>query len=284
MKKFGLNKKNSFEKKYWQLGWGALLVITSLMVASCGGFTDVPPLRQTCEELGKQCGTWSDGQGGEVTCPECQGVALCNAQGQCVTQCSPMSCEEMNKQCGFWDDGCGTVIDCDTCPFDDQICDANGQCKGTSQIVQEDSVSDCGGFGEGGGLLSNPPENYCDAEVLYWQYETETQTLKLADKRILLNCCGDHSMIMEKVDDVYVITERDAPEDGWGRCNCMCVFDYTMQAQGIPAGIITIKIMREVINDQTITLEVWEGDLNLDEGSGFVIIDETDVGMWCGQE
>jgi hypothetical protein len=29
---------------------------------------------------------------------------------------------------------------------------------------------------------------------------------------------------------------------------------------------------------------VWEGELDLSDGSGSEIIDETDVGMWCQEE
>ncbi len=40
---------------------------------------------QTCSSLGKQCGTWSDGCGKNITCPICQLGQICNSTGQCLS-------------------------------------------------------------------------------------------------------------------------------------------------------------------------------------------------------
>jgi len=114
-------------------------------------------------------------------------------------------------------------------------------------------------------------------------YEADTQLLKLADARVLLNCCGDHSMTMEMQAGVYVFTEYDAPEGGWGRCGCMCVFDYTLEAQGIPNGKIQLKIIREITDDNQGPRVVFEGELDLSFESGAIVIDETDLGAWCSE-
>lgn len=148
---------------------------------------------------------------------------------------------------------------------------------------QQDRISECGGFEKAGDHLFGGPENYCDAEVLHWQYVPESQTLHLADARVLLNCCGDHTMTIKEVEGVYVVTETDDPEDGWGRCHCMCVFDYTMSAVGLAEGVIQLKIVREVSDWPEGSGDVWEGELDLSEGSGAIVIDdETDVTGWCG--
>ena len=83
----------------------------------------------TCSQLGKQCGTWSDGCLGTLTCGPCPypDRSTCDLNGQC--QCVPQSCESANKECGKWDDGCGGEMDCNTCPFPSiSTCNAEGKC------------------------------------------------------------------------------------------------------------------------------------------------------------
>lgn len=260
-----------------------LIAGLSSLFLSCGNFIDyIPPdcERMTCGQLGKQCGTWND-LCGEVECGGCGTGETCRADGQCVTQCESVTCQELGAQCGIWDDGCGKQLDCGGCPLG-EACDIGGHCMVTPSD-QEDRISGCGGFETGGGSLFDAPADYCAAEVLHWLYEPATQTLKIADARILLNCCGDHSMSMERDGGVYVFTEMDAPEGGWGRCACMCVFDYTVTVRGIPEELITFRIDRDVTDDQDPKATVFENQLDLTLGSGFLIIDETDVGPWCGE-
>ena len=260
-----------------------LVAVLSFGFLSCGNFVDyIPPYceRMTCEQLGKQCGTWND-LCGEVDCGGCEAGETCRADGQCVTRCEPTTCQELGAQCGLWDDGCGEPLNCGECPLGEG-CDISGHCTVTPSD-QEDRISGCGGFESGGGTIFNPPADYCAAEVLHWLYEPETQTLKVADARILLNCCGDHSMSMHQDGEVYVFTERDAPEGGWGRCACMCVYDYTITVRGIPEETIAIRIDRDVTDDQDPLATVFETRVDLTLGSGFAIIDDEPMDMWCGE-
>lgn len=149
------------------------------------------------------------------------------------------------------------------------------------ELQQTDFISACGGFESN--LKSAPrlaATDYCAAEVLDWSYEATASMLTLRDERILLNCCGDHAMTAEVVDGVYVVTESDAPEGGTGRCHCMCVFDFGLELQGVPAGTIDLRIVRHV--EETGDTVVWEGALDLAAGAGEVVLDTTDLGMWCG--
>ena len=82
-----------------------------------------------------------------------------------------------------------------------------------AQLVQQQTISACGGF-----QAALPPEtggadDYCAAELLDWTYDAATETLELTDARALLNCCGVRTVEMAQVDGVYVVTETDAPED-----------------------------------------------------------------------
>jgi len=158
-----------------------------------------------------------------------------------------------------------------------------GYSSGPGSITsQSDQVSNCGGFEQQGDALFDAGLPYCDAEVLHWRYDAATGILELADARILLNCCGIHSMQIAEQDGVYVITERDEPEFDNARCACMCVYDFTIEASGIAEGVIPLRIEREVTDWEEGSGLVWEGELDLSQGSGSVVIDETDVGPWCG--
>lgn len=151
-------------------------------------------------------------------------------------------------------------------------------------ITSQDRVSACGGFeSEGSPLLGNPVD-YCAAEVLHWAYDEAADQLKLADARVLLNCCGEHAMTVAEADGVYVFTETDDPEFGDARCGCMCVFDFAIEVTGITTGVIPIRINREVSDWPEGSGLVLEAELDLTQGSGTIVIDDTDIYPWCGEE
>ena len=155
-----------------------------------------------------------------------------------------------------------------------------------ANLVQQAATSDCGGFLQVNdqGSLKVPegdPATYCEAERLLWTYDAATQSLSVSNNRILLNCCGDHSMHVTLQGGVYVFTETDAPEFADARCGCMCVFDYAVDVSPLPADVIPIRIVRNVTDSGSGPEVVYEGDLDLSAGAGEVEIDPTDVEPWC---
>lgn len=159
-------------------------------------------------------------------------------------------------------------------------------------LSQNALISDCGGFSDNTSALkvsaTLKAADYCDAEVLDWQYDSASETLTITNARILLNCCGEHDMTIEQLDDgTYLITEIDEPENlGNGntdRCLCSCVYDFEIQAQTIPNESISVRIVRDIAEEAEL-IEVWEGTLNLpEEPEGSVIINEDDVSAWCDE-
>lgn len=150
--------------------------------------------------------------------------------------------------------------------------------------LQNDRISMCDGFEANGQPLILPPIEvdtaYCDAEVLYWRYDSTTSRLALTDARILLNCCGQHSMDIRKSADGYLVTERDWPEQD-GRCSCMCVFDFALETGPIYENVIRLRVVREVADWPEGSGEVFEGDLDLSLEYGQVILDSTPIGEEC---
>ncbi|MBN2493728.1 MAG: hypothetical protein JXR96_03965 [Deltaproteobacteria bacterium] len=150
---------------------------------------------------------------------------------------------------------------------------------------QQDAVSECGGFGTYEQALQVSAEDYCAAERLHWTYDPASATLRLLDARVLLNCCGDHSMTLSVIDGVYEAYELDEPEDGWGRCLCMCVFDFSVEASGVPEDLITLRLLREVTDDgQGVQVVLEDTQIDLGQGSGVIVIDDRPEEVWCGQE
>jgi len=100
---------------------------------------------RSCAQLGKTCGLWDHGCGGEVDCGGCSGNQTCNASGQC--ECAYQSCEGLccpfsevcfqqaccAPQCEGRccdDDGCGGTCP-DDCAATAQTCDtASCDCEG----------------------------------------------------------------------------------------------------------------------------------------------------------
>jgi hypothetical protein len=157
----------------------------------------------------------------------------------------------------------------------------------TSELTQQSTLSECGGFASptDSGDSGDAPA-YCDAEVLHWSYDGQTQELTLNNSRIELNCCGDHSMVINQEGDVYVVTETDAPEVYEGqtaRCNCACVFDFALQAEGIGQEPIELEIRRHVTDESQAAQTVFAGTLDLSQQSGWEIID-TAPAMGCETE
>jgi hypothetical protein len=157
---------------------------------------------------------------------------------------------------------------------------------GCSPLAQEQRISACGGFGQQEQSLETDAATYCEAEVLSWQYDAAAHELTLSNNRVTLNCCGEHSMTVHEEGSAYVVTERDAPEEigplpGMAaRCDCMCVFDFAVTVSNVPAGTITLELVREVTDAEGGATTAWQGQIDLGAGQGRIVIDSSES-MWC---
>ena len=171
----------------------------------------------------------------------------------------------------------------------DRAAEGEGEGEGEGEPVFSYQASECGGFfqpvsGAESGADAFDADTYCGAERLIWSYADGK--LALTDQRILLNCCGDHSVQVTRDEDgTLVVTELDAPEDGWGRCDCLCVYDYAVTIDLPVAEPVALRLERLVTESEELPSGsaelVWEGTLDLTAGSGDEVLDETDLGFWC---
>lgn len=151
-------------------------------------------------------------------------------------------------------------------------------------LTQRPLISECGGFAAP--MIEPPqpdPSTYCDAERLLWAYDRETGELGLTNSRVLLNCCGDHGIQVEKEGEVYVVTERDAPQAaaGGARCGCMCVFDYATVVSPIGEQTISLRLVRNVTDQDPAVTVVGEWTVDLTAGQGSIDVEVGTVEPWC---
>jgi len=144
------------------------------------------------------------------------------------------------------------------------------------------SISECGGFAAARSERALGDLGYCDAETLEWSYDAQQQQLTLRNYRVLLNCCGEHSVDVKLGDDgTYLVSERDAPEFGDARCDCLCVFDFAVEIDGVPAGAVKVELTRNVTDDGQGPQQIFAGELDLGQTAGVEVIDDTSVDPWC---
>jgi hypothetical protein len=73
-------------------------------------------VRQTCAELGRNCGPAPDGCDGTLNCGSCTAPETCGGGGTPgLCACRPKSCTELGKDCGAVDNGCGATVSCGSC-------------------------------------------------------------------------------------------------------------------------------------------------------------------------
>lgn len=160
-------------------------------------------------------------------------------------------------------------------------CDSESPVQTPSKIsVNTSQISGCSGFTtaekrfDSGIPFTRDPSTYCNAERLHWLYDKNTETLSVLNSRILLNCCGDHTISASFEKDVLLIAEDDQPVDGTLRCDCVCIFDFFIEITGISSDVITLRLDLKV--DDT-TVKKWEGEINLGKESGEIIIDDKEL-------
>ena len=155
----------------------------------------------------------------------------------------------------------------------------NGNGEQTLVTLGETGHGTCGeSIGLGDAAKQDDRGDWCEAERLTWVYDDDSAVLTLLHSRVELNCCTEHSITYEQVGDIHVVTEMDrAPRDG--RCRCTCLFDFRSSLEGIEPGMVSILLLLDVEESDEVVV-VWEGDIDLDEGSGVIVIDDEES-MFC---
>jgi hypothetical protein len=149
--------------------------------------------------------------------------------------------------------------------------------------AQEELISERGGFSEPELRLAGEGEAaYCDAEILRIRYDEASDLLRVADARVLLDCCGQRSLRVERAGGVIEITQRDEPEPGAGRCAPGCAYDFAVGLQIAPRpSPVTIRLLREIDGAPRGPAVIWEGVVDPARGAAPVVLDETPAARGC---
>ncbi|WP_234023382.1 hypothetical protein [Sorangium cellulosum] len=145
-----------------------------------------------------------------------------------------------------------------------------------AEPAQTGSVSEAGGFVEPERRLAlDGEESYCGAEVLRWRYDRASASLKIADSRLLLNCCGQRAMHVERIDSIYEITERDEPDATSRRCDSVCAFDFAVAIPEVSPGKVYVRLLRDVVDAQGSAELIWQGEIDVRKSAGEIVLDAT---------
>ncbi len=110
------------------------------------------------------------------------------------------------------------------------------------------TVSGCGGFQQFSKQAANADKitidstSYCEAERLWWQYESTRECLKFLHARIVANCAAKLSISAEKDGDTISLDETDAETYTNGKALCACCFDTYLDVPNVTPGAVYVNI------------------------------------------
>ena len=172
----------------------------------------------TCTSLGKQCGTWPNGCGVDLTCPTCPTGQSCDALGQCIVDCVPDTCTSLGKQCGTWPNGCGVDLTCPTCPTGqscsdgqcivDCVPDCAGKTCGSDGCDEDCGTCGPGDFCDGTGNCEPIPVEACEVVSASWSSSEVDEGTE-----VTLNVGGDGDCETGDVVNIQIF-EADRGDDG----------------------------------------------------------------------
>ncbi len=148
-----------------------------------------------------------------------------------------------------------------------------------SVLAEKNKVSECGGFDTEDADSDTEKNVSSKDERLIWEYDKKSKTLKFLNKNVWLNCCGERSVTMSLNDETgaYEIYETDKAEmdgDEPLRCDCECFFDFKVSMADVDSGIIKVKLFRIITENEEPMFQVWEGDADLSQGQGDILIEK----------
>ncbi len=124
-------------------------------------------------------------------------------------------------------------------------------------------ISDCGGF--------NPDGEHCRPETFEWSYDPDLSVLHVMNRNVIMNCCGERHAY-SRIDPFYgnQIAELDVPPDS-GRCDCLCMFDFSMDLIDASGGYGEYAITRTVTDADSPDEIVWHDYVDTSSPGAVVI-------------
>lgn len=153
--------------------------------------------------------------------------------------------------------------------------------------AQEELISERGGFAEAQLRLAGEDErDYCAAEVLRARYDATADILRVSNARVMLNCCGQRSLRVERsggpTGGALDITLRDEPAPDTGRCEPGCAYDLAVGALAAPSSPVTVRLRREITDAPGGPALIWEGEVDPAAAPQAVVLDAAPAARGCG--
>lgn len=152
---------------------------------------------------------------------------------------------------------------------------AGSGCDGLSLQDQQSWVEDVA-------ALVEPHGDYCDNELLVWQYDGADRTLSLLHQRLVANCSSSRKIELRRDGDTLVVDEVDLTTLGQA-ASCECVFDLGARVEDVASGSLRLRLERSVVEDfsgQVSPGTQFEGELDLAQGGGVVVLSDAST-VWC---
>ena len=141
-----------------------------------------------------------------------------------------------------------------------------------NNIADNIKISECGGF-ESSAVTKLPGDETEDcSQLIVWNYNDSTGVLNVMNEAVRLNCCGEHSVAIEEINNGYEFNIVDRSEHG-ARCDCTCSFDFGADITGIDGSSVKLAVYTDVEEEEEKTLQ-WEGTLDLTQKNGTIVVKE----------
>lgn len=187
---------------------------------------------KTCSQLGKTCGSWNNGCGGNVSCGSCSSGQICS-NGNCVASCTPATCTSLGYNCGTASNGCGGTLNCGTCPSG-QTCQSNKCITSTPTCTNDCSPSgtkQCSGNGY----------QFCgnfDSDSCYeWGPATDCGTAKYCSRGSCIICYPKANCNKNSADACEV--DLNTNSNNCGSCGNVCASGYICKYGKCIAGCVS---------------------------------------------
>jgi hypothetical protein len=131
------------------------------------------------------------------------------------------------------------------------------------------TTSSCDGFRAFSNKIAETPSfiidsaSYCEAERLWWQYDSIQDYLSFLHTRINLNCAAKLTITAQVDGNTITFNETDTASDIGGQATCNCCFDTYLEIQRIQSGIFLLNISSKTFS------------INTKDMKGFFVLDST---------
>jgi hypothetical protein len=129
-------------------------------------------------------------------------------------------------------------------------------CDNKTIVSHPGTASICGGFQAFSKQKASTPSfsidsaSYCEAERLWWQYDSTRNYLNFLHARVVLNCAAKLSITAQIDGDTIILNETDTRSAGV-QAGCACSFDTYLEVPNVKPGAVFVNISSKTFSIDT---------------------------------